>query len=238
MGDVDCVLFDFFGTLVGYNPSRKEQGYDRSHAVFRRLGGTHGYDDFLHTWDELFCAFELRCEDDDSEFSMWDVTAAYFADALASSASPPATAPDIDEFVAVYLDEWNTGVSDIDGLAAMLDEVGRTCRLAVVTNTHAPDLVPAHLRRMGLDGAFEAVVTSVEVGWRKPHPVIYAAALDRVGLDADRCVFVGDTLEPDYVGPRTAGMAARLIDPAGRHAATVPAADRLASVLDLPATLP
>ena len=232
---VDCVLFDFFGTLVRYNPSRKEQGYDRSHAVFRRLGGTHGYDDFLHTWDELFCAFELRCEDDDSEFSMWDVTTAYFAQALPDASA--ATATDVDEFVAVYLDEWNTGVSDIDGLAAMLDEIGRTHRLAVVTNTHAPDLVPGHLRRMGLDGAFDRVVTSVETGWRKPHPAIYESALASVGIDAGRCVFVGDTLEPDYVGPRAAGMAARLIDPAGRHAATVPAADRLDSILDLPSSL-
>jgi len=229
----DCVLFDFFGTLVGYNPSRKEQGYDRSHAVFRRLGGTLDYDPFLHTWDELFCGFEARCEDDDSEFSMWDVTAALFAAAVGEV---PAR-HDLDEFVAVYLDEWNTGVSDIDGLATMLAEVGRAHRLVVVTNTHAPDLVPAHLRRMGLDGAFDAVVTSVDVGWRKPHPAIYAAALGHTGVDPARCVFVGDTLAPDYLGPRTAGMAARLIDPAGRHADTVPAVDRLATILDLAATL-
>ena len=233
MSGFDCVLFDFFGTLVDYNPSRKEQGYDRSHALFRRLGGTLDYDPFLHVWDELFCGFEARSEADDSEFSMWDVSTALFS-ATVGEAPPLA---DVDEFVAVYLDEWNTGVSDIDGLVAMLDEVGRAHRLVVVTNTHAPDLVPAHLRRMGIDGAFDAVVTSVEVGWRKPHPAIYAAALERAGADPSRCVFVGDTLEADYVGPRSAGMAARLIDPTGRHAATVPAFDRLATILELTDTL-
>ncbi len=235
VGAVQCVLFDFFGTLVGYNPSRKEQGYDRSHAVFRRLGGTLEYDPFLHVWDELFCDFERRCDGDDREFSMWDVTTAFFAAATTAGTVPPL---DVDEFVAVYLDEWSTGVSDIDGLAAMLEDLGRTYRLAVVTNTHAPDLVPGHLRRMGLDGAFDAVITSVEVGRRKPHPAIYAAALERLGVEPAGCVFVGDTLAPDYLGPRAAGMAARLIDPAGHHADAVPAADRLMSVLDLASTLP
>lgn len=198
-----------------------------------RLGGTLDYDPFLHTWDELFCGFELGCEDDDHEFSMRDVTAAFFA----ATADRPPTPADLDEFVDVYLEEWNTGVSDIDGLATMLADVGRTHRLAVVTNTHAPDLVPAHLRRMGLDGAFDAVVTSVEVGWRKPHPAIYAAALGRAGVDPSRCVFVGDTRAPDYLGPRAAGMAARLIDPMDATPPTSRQPTASATVLDLVSTL-
>lgn len=229
MSRFDCVLFDFFGTLVHYNPSRREQGYSRSFTVFQRLGGTLAYDDFLHTWDERFEDFDRRCEADASEFSMWEVSTDYFADVTGRA---PVRA-DLDEFVEVYLDEWNTGVRDIDGLAAMLDALGQHHRLAVVTNTHAPDLVPGHLRRMGLDGAFDAVITSVEVGHRKPHAAIYAAALGRMGVDPGRCLFVGDTPGPDYDGPRRAGMEARLIDPDTRHAARVPEADRLTSVLDV-----
>jgi putative hydrolase of the HAD superfamily len=44
-------------------------------------------------------------------------------------------------------------------------------------------------------------------------------------------LFVGDSFDPDYVGPRALGMRALLIDPEGR--APVPVADRLASVLEL-----
>lgn len=227
MSRFECVLFDFFGTLVHYNPSRREQGYDRSFAIFQRLGGGLDYDAFLHTWDELFEGFDQRCEADASEFSMWDVTTEYFAGVLPDAP----TRAELDEFVDVYLDEWNRGVTDIEGLAAMLTELGEQHRLAVVTNTHAPDLVPGHLRRMGLDGAFDAVITSVEVGHRKPHPAIFATTLERMGVDPGQCLFVGDTPGPDYHGPRAAGMVARLIDPAARHAAAVPATDRIASVL-------
>lgn len=47
--------------------------------------------------------------------------------------------------------------------------------------------------------------------------------------------FVGDTRDPDYIGPRSMGMRALLIDP--DHRQTVPAGDRIDSVLDLPARL-
>ena len=60
---------------------------------------------------------------------------------------------------------------------------GRPHRLAVVTNTHHPTLVPDHLDAMGLSPHIDAVITSVEVGWRKPHPAIYEAVLGAMQCD-------------------------------------------------------
>jgi epoxide hydrolase-like predicted phosphatase len=39
---------------------------------------------------------------------------------------------------------------------------------------------------------FDVVVLSGELGVRKPDPEIYAVALERLGVPADRCVFVDD----------------------------------------------
>jgi len=38
------VLFDFFGTLVEYSPSRTDQGYDRSFSLLRDAGLRLGYE--------------------------------------------------------------------------------------------------------------------------------------------------------------------------------------------------
>ena len=105
----------------------------------------------------------------------------------------------------------------------------------MVSNTNQADLVPGHLAAMGIDRYLDAVVTSVEVGWRKPHPAIYAAALGRLEISPASAVFVGDTYEADYAGPVAAGMAAFLIDPERRH--DIPAARRLESLADLPRRL-
>jgi putative hydrolase of the HAD superfamily len=80
---------------------------------------------------------------------------------------------------------------------------------------------------------FDAVTTSLEVGWRKSDPRIYAAALRELNLDAVNAVFVGDNYIADYVGPSESGIRSFLIDP--QREAPVPEEARLASVLELPA---
>ena len=72
---------------------------------------------------------------------------------------------------------------------------------------------------------------SDEVGWRKPHHRIYQETLDRLRVDPGECTFIGDTRSADYIGPRSMGMRALLIDP--HHHQAIPAEDRIASVLDV-----
>ena len=87
----------------------------------------------------------------------------------------------------------------------------------MLTNTHAVRLVPDHLTAMGVMASLDAVVTSVELGGRKPHPSTYRAALAALGTTAADTVFVGDTRDADYHGPRAVSMQAFLIDPGGVH---------------------
>jgi putative hydrolase of the HAD superfamily len=46
--------------------------------------------------------------------------------------------------------------------------------------------------RDALEGLFDAVVISGEVGMRKPDPEIFALAVERLGVSAAGCVFVDD----------------------------------------------
>lgn len=135
-------------------------------------------------------------------------------------------------FVEAYVREWNTGVVYPLGIMELVGTLADRFRLAVVTNTHKADLVPRHLAAMGIAHHFDTVVTSIEVGWRKPHPAIYATALLRLGITAGNAVFVGDSYAADYAGPVAAGLTAFLIDPDEKHG--VPPDRRLRSLFDLP----
>jgi putative hydrolase of the HAD superfamily len=228
MNEPTHLLFDFFGTLVDYNPSRTAQGYRRSHALARQWGATASYHVFLAEWVHTSAALDRRSDADDSEFSMFEACEAFLRRLGCAT-------DDVAAFERLYLAEWSAGVSYPDGVEALVKELSGRYRLAVVSNTHSRTLVPEHLDRMGLAGYFDAVVLSVEVGWRKPHPAIYRAALDRLGVDAAQACFVGDTYVADYAGPTDAGMTAYLIDP--HRLADVPDDRRLATVFDLPARL-
>jgi putative hydrolase of the HAD superfamily len=121
------------------------------------------------------------------------------------------------------------------GLKDMLASLSRRYKLAVVSNTDDTSLVPAHLNAMGVLEYFDAVILSVQIGWRKPHPAIFTATQETLGIGPGDALFVGDSYLPDYQGPSRAGITAFLIDPG--HLAEVPDHARLASLFELPAAL-
>lgn len=93
------------------------------------------------------------------------------------------------------------------------------CRLAIVSNTEA--IVTSYdLEHLQLARFFDAVVISSAVGARKPEKRIFEIALDRLGAAPQECVFVGDDLECDYVGPRNVGIRSVLV--CSGHRAVVP----------------
>ncbi len=73
------------------------------------------------------------------------------------------------------------------------------------------DIMP-FCQELGLASYLDFVVTSREVGWNKPHPPIFLAALERAGLEASQAVYVGDQHNVDVVGARGVGMRAILLD--------------------------
>lgn len=89
-------------------------------------------------------------------------------------------------------------------------------RLAVVSNSDGR--AEEGLEAAGLLEFFEFVVDSQLVGFEKPDPRIFAAALDRLALVPAEALYVGDIYEVDVVGARRAGMDVILVDPLGNHA--------------------
>jgi HAD superfamily hydrolase (TIGR01509 family) len=83
-----------------------------------------------------------------------------------------------------------------------------TLPLAVWANTRvAADAdVRAWLDRAGLGRFFRWVITSVDVGVRKPAPQFFQSALGRCGLAKDEVLFVGNQLNTDVAGAEAFGI--------------------------------
>ena len=61
-------------------------------------------------------------------------------------------------------------------------------KTGLLSNSWGTRLYP----RARIDSLFDAIVISGEVGLRKPDPAIFELVLQRLGVTADRCVFVDD----------------------------------------------
>jgi putative hydrolase of the HAD superfamily len=59
-----------------------------------------------------------------------------------------------------------------------------------------------------LDSCPAAVVTSVDVGWRKPHPALFEAAMAATGVPASRTAVVGNSETSDILPALDLGMIA------------------------------
>jgi putative hydrolase of the HAD superfamily len=80
----------------------------------------------------------------------------------------------------------------------------------------------------------DAVVGSRAHGFVKPHPTIFQAALEQLGVEPAEAVMVGDSLEEDVEGARALGLRAILIDREDRHPEVE---ERLTDLYGLPAAL-
>ena len=96
---------------------------------------------------------------------------------------------------------------DVRPALARLQAAG--IRLAVVSNWVWDGA--RLLDELGLADRFVTIVISDRVGYGKPHPAIFRAALDAAGVPAGRAVHVGDSYAKDVLGAFAAGMAAMLL---------------------------
>lgn len=91
--------------------------------------------------------------------------------------------------------------------------------IGLVSNTFVPgEVLDRHLQQVNLLDLLPIRVYSCDVAYRKPHPSIFAMALERTGLRAASTLFVGDSPDADILGANRAGLISVLKDPLNRHA--------------------
>jgi putative hydrolase of the HAD superfamily len=90
-------------------------------------------------------------------------------------------------------------------------------RIGLVSNTFMiSKVLDEELQAAGLLDVFSARIYSCDVGYLKPHPRIFRAALDALGANAAESMFVGDLLNVDVKGAARLGMTTVLVAPNGR----------------------
>jgi putative hydrolase of the HAD superfamily len=106
---------------------------------------------------------------------------------------------------------WRLVMPGVDDALARLARRG--LRLVVVSNSDGT--VAKSLEAAGLLQHMTTVIDSALVGFEKPDPRIFLAALERTGSDPARTVHIGDLYHADVLGARGAGIAPLLLDPFG-----------------------
>ena len=117
-----------------------------------------------------------------------------------------------------------------DVLPVLVELRAHALKLGLVSNTGRN--LDEFVRHHGLD--VDAAVTSGAHGKTKPHPTIFQAALDRLGVEPAAAVMVGDSIEDDVEGAKAVGMRGLLLDREDRYPEV---GEKLTDLRALPAAL-
>lgn len=102
--------------------------------------------------------------------------------------------------------EKERGVEPLeDALDVIHKLLKRGVRLGLITNGSG-DFQRRKLRRYSLEPLFEVIFVEGEFGVGKPHPSIFRAALDKMGIQPEQVLMVGDNFEADILGASTVGI--------------------------------
>jgi putative hydrolase of the HAD superfamily len=206
---IKAVFFDLYNTLVGYDPPREEThsrvlkdlGIEMSpEALLRPIMAA---DDFLY---QEHARYPLGKRSKEETMALY----AKYQGIILREAGLDAS----QELIAGILKKW----MEFDLKMVLYDDVAPTLTqlkergliLGLISNVDH-DITPLY-QEMGLSAWLPVVVTSQEVGFSKPHPEIFQAALKKVKVKPSEAIYVGDQYQFDVVGANKAGMQGILLD--------------------------
>lgn len=211
--EVDAIMFDAGGTLIGLKKPREE--------VFQDVLKQHGLSSTVEAVRKAYAKADRHFDKDfaslkgNSERAFWAKYDAHILKSLGFKADPEKFAADVGK----AFDEIMPGVSNwvpYPETIPILDLLKRRdFKLGVISN--ATNLLTKVFDNLGMSKYFDFVVISDEVGVRKPSPEIFKIALNLAHASASRSIYVGDMLEVDVVGAKKAGMNAVLVDRADAY---------------------
>lgn len=202
--ELKAVLFDMGGTLMEYPaPSMRRIGDNRAEEIAKEIGVEK---DVVLRFSRIYNAARRISFETLKEASAVDC----FDKALreVSGAQKPS---DVEEITArLYTSHFSRAARPVDGAEEVLAHIkGQGLKMAIVSNiTYPGGFVENDLKRFGLFGYFDVLIWSHDVGFRKPHPVIFTRALDYLGIEAEEAIFVGNEFEKDIEGPNGLNMPA------------------------------
>lgn len=123
------------------------------------------------------------------------------------------------EAAAAACEAWQALIRLDPDARPVLEGLRRDRIVRLVSNFDHPPHVRGVLRREGIDGLFDRVVISGEVGASKPDPAIFDHALG--GLEPADVTYVGDSIV-DYEAAVAAGIRPILIRRRGQASGEVP----------------
>lgn len=210
---ISTVIFDLFGTLID---NLDFSGYNAMLSEMAEALGVPA-EDLVCAWRE---AIDERMRGANGETTRHDIAAA----CRAIGATPPADR--LDRALDIRLAFTRQTMVPTDETLATLTQLRADgYRIGLVSDCTAE--VPTLWSAMPLAPLIDHPIFSCREGITKPDPRMYLLACQKLGVDPQECLYVGDGSSQELTGASAVGMRAVMIDSAPIELAGVDRTDAL-----------
>lgn len=212
---IKAVLFDLDDTLIDWS-KKTVKNVNRKHIenirVFLQNQGhpTPSQDEFQELFYNILIPAWGEAKKTWAGVNFGDVVLQ-----TVRAADIDATAVKLDDLLLAY--DWQPvpGIEPYEDTLPLLSYLKENgYKIGLITNSMQPMWMrDVELETYGIMPFLDARVTSGDVGYMKPHPNIYNAALEKLDVPPHEALFVGDRPGNDIVGANDVGMVSVWIDP-------------------------
>ncbi|MGB2696413.1 MAG: HAD family hydrolase [Candidatus Zixiibacteriota bacterium] len=203
-----AILFDMGGTLIEFENSSWE--------VLNQHCAKQGYD-FLKKQKLIDIDYQNYVEYLRKEFEeMWvsynkilkEINFESMVFSLFKKLNLNLTDDNKKKFMNIYYQPITEQLTLIPGAVETLSFFkNKRLKVGLLSNTIFPKRFHSEeLKRFGLLRYLDVAVFSSDVGFKKPHPLIFQTALQILDTDPEFAAFVGDRMEEDIQGAHRLGM--------------------------------
>lgn len=200
---IRAVFFDFYGTLAGWEPAAADiqrrsaaaEGLDVDPVAIDRAYPTANA--LLDRENAIRRIAERTPEERDAFFAEYERT---LLEAAGYDVTPEQAAA-----IWTHVRSMPKDVAAYPDALPALEALATTGVIIGVVSNMGRDL-PDYLERTGLAAFVTVPVSSEEVGFAKPHPLVFETALRKAGVSAKEALHVGDSYDSDALGAMHVGL--------------------------------
>jgi len=203
MNGIKALGFDLFNTLITVRPDALDVALERLTGSLDANGIAIDHQRFRKDHRQAALQFidETRTDGRETHNRFW-ISAALESQRQSIPPDDERIAEAVEAYFSAFLDYSTL----IPGTTEMLLTLKSRYPLGLLSNfTHGP-AARKILQVLQLNDLFDVILISGEVGYRKPHPLVFRMLSEELGYGSEAIAYVGDDPEPDVEGALKSGL--------------------------------
>ena len=201
LSQIKCIGFDLYSTLINTDNHNWIKRIKSTVPIIQKLGYTGSFTKYFNLWNSIYSKWrEYR------DTKHIEMKSNIWWEEILEKLNIQFTTNDIEKIINTSHQIWQTQISLYPEVKELLLNLKKKYKIVCISNISEGYLAREDMKLLDIYLLFDFVLTSSDLGIRKPSPIIFEHALNKLGIKKNEMIFIGDDLVSDIQGAKAAGL--------------------------------